>query len=217
MKQTIRVLIVDDHPIVNKGLVTLLSSESDMFIIGSSFSAQEALEVVQKDTIDIAIIDIRLPDMDGLKLTEMIKSIQPESKIIILTTFSDSDYIVMAIKAGANGYILKEASESFIVDSVRSVFKNRMVIYTEEKVSLPQDNIMTPLNVLDAKNLLGKLTQREQEIFQLLITGKDNNEISDELCISEHTVRNYVSRIYSSLQVKNRTAAILWAREQGLY
>ena len=219
----VRLFIVDDHPIVNLGLVTLLDSPSELGIsvVGSASTAGEALDKIREMPVDVVLVDIRLPDFDGIELAKRIKSEDRKVKIIMLTTFPDRESMSAAIEAGADGYLLKEASESMIVASIKSVVKGKMVIFSEKDDFFEGDSTRTrkynQSYTKNVKDMIGQLTQREQEIFQMLITGKNNTQIADELFISEHTVRNYVSKIYASLNLRNRSAAIQWARENGFF
>lgn len=215
----VRVFVVDDHPIVNRGLVSLQDTESNRItVVGQAFSGFEAVQKLQETETDVVLMDIRLPDIDGIEAGRRIKKHRPETKIIVLTTFNDREYVTEAMNAGVEGFLLKEASEEVIVRTIRSVCEGKIFISTETAVG-PSQATATLVTSGDDASTIGKinqLSQREQEVFMLLVHGKDNAEIASELYLSEHTVRNYVSKIYSIIDVKNRSSAIVWAQENGI-
>lgn len=214
--KTIRIFIVDDHPIVNRGLIALLDKpENNLKVVGCAFNGRDAIEKICSKNVDVVLMDVRLPEIDGIEATRILKKKDKNIKIIILTTFNDRDCIAKAVRAEADGFLLKDAPEELIENSIRSVFNGKFLISSEAAKILAENQLNKDKNLSSkgSKNKLDMLSQREQEVFFLLINGKDNNEIANELYISEHTVRNYVSNIYSILGLKNRTAAILWAQK----
>lgn len=215
----VRIFIVDDHPIVNRGLSELLRDKSKgTIVVGQAYSGEEAIKRLSETETDIVLLDIRLPDFDGIEVGRRIKAESPETKIIMLTTFNDRDYIAEAIKIGAEGFLLKEASEEMILSTIRAVAEGKIIISTDSEAlrSTEVSHGRQSLSSSETINKINRLSQREQEIFMLLAHGKDNREIAETLFISEHTVRNYVSKIYALLDIKNRTAAIIWAQENGI-
>lgn len=196
-----KVLIVDDDALIRDSLKIIISMEADMEVVGTASNAQESLELCRQYQPDIVLMDIRMPVMDGVLGTKLIKSQFSNIKVIILTTFKDDEYIKEAIKNGASGYMLKNQSSDNILDSLRAVHKGSIVFEKEVAKSLTsmlKDNRNIKLKDLD-------ITEREIDVLKLVGEGLSNKEISEKLYLSEGTVRNYVTMLLEKLSLRDRT------------
>lgn len=198
----LRVLIVDDDALIRDGLKILIGLENDFTVVGTASNGQEAYEVCQGEKPDLVLMDIRMPVMDGVLGTKLIKDHFPEIKVVILTTFKDDEYITEAVKSGAEGYILKNQSSDSIIESLRAVGKGNIVF--EKEVAGTISSLLkagkqnrAPLDV--------DLTSREMEILQLVAEGLSNKEIAEALFLSEGTTRNYVTALLEKLALRDRT------------
>lgn len=213
----IRVFIADDHPVFLKGLKTLIElSGEEIEVCGTATNGKETIEAVDPASIDLVLLDIRMPEMDGIEATQALKNLYPELKVLILTTFNDRNLIAQAIRAGASGFLLKDASEEDIVASIKSIHQGNILISPSAAQTLAQDVDARPRDSKKDVNIVSSLSHREQEVFFLLIHGRSNTEMASEFYLSERTVRNYVSKIYNVLGVNSRHGAIAWAQQNGL-
>lgn len=196
-----RVMIVDDDALIRDSLKILIDLEQDMEVVGTAPNAQEALELCRSCQPDIVLMDIRMPVMDGVLGTKLIKQQFSSIKVIMLTTFKDEEYIKEAIKNGASGYMLKNQSSDNILESLRAVYKGNIVLEKEVAHSLTsmlKDNKKMKHDELD-------LTEREMDVLRLVGEGLSNKEISERLYLSEGTVRNYVTILLEKLNLRDRT------------
>ncbi len=196
-----RILIVDDDALIRDSLKLLLGLEEDIEVVGTAVNGQNAFEQCQKIRPDIVLMDIRMPIMDGVLGTKLIKSHFQDIKVVILTTFKDDDYIKEAIKNGAEGYILKNQSSDSIVESLRAVYKGNAVFERDimDKLSgMLKDEKKYPKLELE-------ITDREMDILKLIGDGMSNKEIAKKLYLSEGTVRNYVTTLLEKLSLRDRT------------
>ena len=217
----IRVLIADDHPIFLEGICSAVKTRfPELDIVSAVSNGKEAVEKEAELDPDVVLLDIRMPVMDGVEAARLMKERRPDVKIIMLTTFNERELVLDAIEAGARGYVLKEASIADVVSDVKSVFRGNVLITEKAALELlwPQSKGQRKDDSMDTDtpSELGEFTQRERAVFQLLLRGKSNIQIAVDLCITEGTVRNYVSHIYDILGVHNRTAVVLWAFEHGV-
>ncbi|MDD3074814.1 MAG: response regulator transcription factor [Eubacteriales bacterium] len=196
-----RVLVVDDDALIRDSLTMLLELEADFEVIGVGDNGQEAFALCQKEQPDLVLMDIRMPVMDGVLGTKLIKEHFPSIKVVILTTFKDDEYIREALKNGAEGYILKSQPADSIVDSLRAVGKGSIVLERAVASSL---SAMLKEDKKKAKTDL-HLTDREMEILELVGQGQTNREIAEILFLSEGTVRNYVTALLEKLNLRDRT------------
>lgn len=195
-----KVLIVDDDALIRDSLKLLLELEEGIEVTGTACNGQEAFDACRKEMPDIILMDIRMPVMDGVLGTKLIKSSFKDVKIVILTTFKDDEYIREAIKNGAEGYILKNQSSDSIVDSLKAVYKGNTVF--EKDVA---NTLTSMLEERKEKKSDIDLTQREWEVLRLISEGLSNREISEKLYLSEGTVRNYVTMLLEKLELRDRT------------
>lgn len=204
-----KVLIADDDIMVREGLKLLLEIEEDFEVIATAGNGQEAYELCNNLKPDIILMDIRMPVMDGVLGTKLIKRNFKDIKIVILTTFKDDEYIKEAIKSGAEGYILKNQPADTMIESLRTVYKGNFVF--EKDVAESISSMIKDVSKKDVSNF--KISPREFEILQLVGEGMSNKEIADKLFISDGTVRNYVTGLLEKLNLRDRTQlAIFYIR-----
>ena len=196
-----KILIVDDDALIRDSLKILLGLEDDIEVVGSASNGQEAFDLVREKGPDIVLMDIRMPIMDGVLGTKLIKENFRDIKVVILTTFKDDEYIKEAVKNGAEGYILKNQSSDSIVEGLRAVYKGNTVF--EKDVV----NVITSMfeNKKKKKPEDFNLTEREVEILTLLSEGLSNKEIAEKMFLSDGTVRNYITTLLEKLQLRDRT------------
>ena len=207
-------LIVDDHPVFRKGMRTLLESIPDMEVAGEATTSQEAVEKAVSLQPDVVLMDLQMPGASGLSATREITSTSPHIRILVLTLFEDDDSIFAALRAGAKGYILKDADEEEILRAIRAVGDGEAIFSPAIAIRLV-DYFKSSREVIP-EVVFPELTEREREILGLIAQGNTNAEIADQLLISLKTVRNHVSNIFSKLQVADRAQAALRARDAGL-
>ena len=212
MSQAIRVLIVDDHTIVRKGIRALLAEIAGMEVVGEADNGQEA--VAQAATLhpDVILMDLAMPKMDGIEATRQIKASQPESRILVMTSFAADDKVFPAIKAGALGYLLKESTPEDLVQAIHQIHSGESSLHPAiarkvlQEITLPSDRPPTP----------NPLTEREGEVLRLVAQGLSNQDIARKLNISDPTVRTHVSNIMSKLHLATRIQTALYALREGL-
>lgn len=196
-----KVLIVDDDALIRESLSILLGLDDEIEIVGTACNGQEAFDSCQKLSPDIVLMDVRMPVMDGVLGTKLIKSSFKHIKVVILTTFQDDEYIKEAIKNGAEGYILKNQSSDSIVDSLKAVVKGNMVF--EKNVAETLSSLIKNENKKDISKY--NLTDREMDILKLIGDGLSNKEISAQIHLGEGTIRNYVTNLLEKLELRDRT------------
>jgi two-component system response regulator NreC len=209
----ISVLIVDDHTIVRSGVRMLLEAETDIKVVGEALNGREALELAETLHPDIVLIDISMPEMDGLEATMQLKTRFPHINVLILTMHRSDDYFFEMLKAGASGYILKGAKTSELLDAVRIVQRGEIFLYP----SMTQKLVQGYLQLADWENEgEPSLSPREKEIFRLLAAGYSNKEIAEKLVISPSTVHSHRGNLMEKLGLNNRHELIQYARKRGL-
>ena len=209
----INVILIDDQQIIREGLKMLLSLDDDINIVAEGTDGSEALELIEKYNPDVLLMDIRMPIMNGVEATKLVKEKYPDIKILILTTFNDNDYIFDSLKNGANGYLLKDAGSDEIIDAIKNVYKGNLLIHANIANKLTQvlnnnnnnNNNNNEISQKEASIDLNILTPREKEVANLVAKGFNNKEICSTLFLSEGTVKNYVTRILDKLELKSRT------------
>ncbi|HSG41918.1 MAG TPA: response regulator transcription factor [Anaerolineales bacterium] len=209
--EAIRILITDDHAVVREGLHTLISTEPGMDVIGEAADGAEAVQMAFELEPDVILMDMAMPRMSGLEAIRKIKEQWAEAKLLVLTSFSDDETVFPAIKAGALGYLLKNTSPGRLLSAIRDVHQG--------KPSMSSDIANKLMGELQRKSNLpptkDPLTDRELDVLNLVAQGLTNQEIADQLVISEGTVRTHVSNILSKLHLANRTQAALYALREG--
>lgn len=211
----IKVVIAEDHKIVRSGLRRILE-ENQIDVVGEVKNGNEAIELSCRLKPDVVLMDIGMPEEDGISATKIIKKKCPEIKIVVLTMYKDEEILMRAIKAGAIGYVLKERTPDELVHSIKSAYRGESVISPLLANRLLQE-FYHELETEDASKLrIKKLTNREKEVLELISKGKTNREIASELCISENTVKNHLSHIFKKLHATDRTKAAIIALKKGL-
>jgi DNA-binding NarL/FixJ family response regulator len=207
-----RVLVVEDHPLFRKGVVALLDAVDDLAVVGTAASGEEAVERVAELAPDVVLMDLQLPGMSGIEATRAIVAAQPGVAVLVLTLFEDEESVFLALRAGARGYVLKDADEEELIAAVRAVHRGEAIFSraVAERV-LAYFSAPRP-----APKVFPTLTDREREILALIAQGRPNPAIARELFLSPKTVANYVSAIFAKLQVADRAEAMIRAREAGL-
>ena len=208
----IRLLIVDDQTVVREGLAAILANYSDIEVVGQAEDGSQAVIIAQETQPDVILLDLVMPKMDGLTAIPKIKEIAPETRILVVTSFAENDRVYQAIKAGALGYILKDATREQLLQAIRDVAQGRASLQPSIAVKLIQE-INHPAELLYTAD---PLTRRELETLRLIARGMSNQEIANELVVHERTIAKYVSSILDKLQLANRTQAALYALREGI-
>lgn len=207
----ITVLLADDQTIIRDGLRAILGTYSDILVVAEAENGMEAYEQSKVHNPDVILMDIRMPQMDGVEATRLIKQDFPETVILMLTTFDDDESILGAITYGASGYLLKDISGAKLADAIRDAARGSVILPGNIAAKITKH-----INWQGCpKTPLSDFTMREQEIIRLLIQGKSNQEIARMLFLTVGTVKNYVSQIYSKADISDRANAILYFKELG--
>jgi len=213
---SINVMLVDDHEVVLEGLIRILEKQGGIKIVTVARSAEEALEKIVRFPVDVIIVDIQLPGMNGIELIRRVKTDYQEIEAITLTVFDDEQLAKQAIKAGAIGYVIKDAAKDELVKAVRAAAKGESLISTSVARKLIEE-ITEPTGRKKKKEEgFEELSQREVDVIKLMTRGYNNRQIADILFISEHTVKVHIRNIFRKIGVVDRTNAVLWAIERGL-
>jgi DNA-binding NarL/FixJ family response regulator len=211
----IKILLVDDHMVVRKGLSFFLSTQGDFELVGEAENGKQALEKIAELKPDIVLMDAVMPEMDGIEATAQIKKNYPEVKVIILTSFSDQDHVLPALRAGAVGYLLKDVQPEQLGDAIRGAYRGNIQLHPEITQQLMSQNFASSHDT-QRSSLIEDLTMREKEVLSLIAKGMSNKEIASTLMIAEKTVKTHVSSILSKLGLADRTQAALYAVKNGL-
>lgn len=208
----IHILIVDDHTVVRDGLIALLSAEPGMQVVGAAGDGEGAVRLAGTLQPDVVLLDLVMPHMDGVQATRQIKRDHPEARILVLTSFGEDHQVYAAIKAGATGYLMKDTSSDELIQAIRDTFAGIPVMQPE----IAQKLMREIQNQGQESPPEGALTEREIEILQHLAQGKSNQDIADDLFLSERTVRTHITNILGKLGLSNRTQAVLYALREGI-
>lgn len=212
MTEPIRILIVDDHPIVRDGLVAILSTQSDFQVVGEAASGAEALQLLEPSHATVILLDLEMPGMDGVEAIGRLKEIQPHIRIVVFTAYDTDERILGALAAGAKGYLLKGAPRAELFNAIRIVHQGGSLL--QPVVATRLINQLTETS--SETSLAETLTTRELEVLELLVKGKQNKEIAADLFITERTVKFHISAILGKLDAGNRTEAVTIALQIGL-
>lgn len=205
----IRVLIADDQPVVRQGLETFLLSMPDMEVVGMAADGQNAVDVYQREQVDVVLMDLVMPGMDGVQAIESIRARDPEARIVVLTSFQEDDRVQRALEAGAAGYLLKTSTAAELGAALRAAHAGRHPLSAEATEAL--------IRVSRRKPQIGSdLTEREKEVLALIVKGASNQEIAEALVISAATAKFHVGNILSKLEAANRAEAVAIAIKSGL-
>ena len=206
----IRVMIVDDHEIVREGLQILLAEEAEFEVIGTAGNGATALALAQQLNPDVILMDLVMPDLDGIEVTRRILGSNPSARVLILTTFAEDQRVRDAIRAGATGYLLKDVLKADLLRALRDTAAGRASLHPEA-----QQHLMRQVVESETPPLHASLTKREADILRLIAEGHSNKEIALTLSLTEGTVKGYVSTIFDKLGVADRTQAALYAVKHG--
>jgi DNA-binding NarL/FixJ family response regulator len=207
-----RVLIVDDQTLFRSGLAHLLGADERIAVVGQAVDGIEAVQLAKTLKPDVVLMDIKMPNLDGIEATRRIVAENPKTKVLMLSTFDSDNNVIQALKAGASGYVLKDAQASSIISSLLAVVAGERVM-----ASTVANRVLEMLTgVTTPKEFYDGLTAREVEILKMLATGMANKQIAFKLKISEKTVRNHVSNMYEKLDIYDRAQAVLYAVRKGL-
>ena len=214
----IRVLLVDDQALFREGLEILLSIHNDIEVVGQASHGQEAVEVAAKIQPDVVLMDVRMPILDGVRATGLLKETHPHCKVIVLTTFDDDEYIFDALRMGAVGYMLKDIASEQLVEAIRATARGESILEPSvaAKVIAEFSRVSSMVPSRQREQLVEPLSDRELEILALIVKGASNKEIANQLYIAEGTVKNHITHILGKLGVRDRTQAVLKVRELGL-
>jgi NarL family two-component system response regulator LiaR len=205
----ISVVIADDHPFVRHGLRTYLQTLEDMDVAGEATNGVEAVELVERLLPDVVLMDLVMPEMDGVGAIRRIREVAPSTRVIALTSFADDEKVFPAIKAGAAGYLLKDVRPADLADAVRKASRGEALLAPSVAARLMQE-------VSGERPAPAGLTERELEVLRLIARGMSNKQIARELVVSEKTVKTHVSNILAKLHLADRTQAALYAVREGL-
>lgn len=215
----IRVLIADDQELIRQSLSFVLDAQADIEMVGTASNGREAIELVRKEKPDVVLMDIRMPEVDGVECTRLIKTAHPQIKVIILTTFDDDEYVFGALRYGASGYLLKGVSVEELANAVREVVRGGSIIMPgvaskalEMFARMARGSMQIPVDTQQTASL----QENEWKIIREVGCGKSNKEIAAALCLSEGTVRNYLSSVLSKLDLRDRTQLAIWAVQTGV-
>ncbi|HVS44369.1 MAG TPA: response regulator transcription factor [Candidatus Dormibacteraeota bacterium] len=200
----IRVLVADDHPVVRHGLCTMLEIEDDMVVVGRAADGEEAVIQARETKPDIILLDVQMPNVDGIEALRRIRADNPEARVIVLTTYRNEDYIFPSLEAGARGYLLKDASRTELAAAVRAVHRGESLLDPQVQETIDNAPRHDPL------------TARELEVLRLMADQKSNAQIAELLFVSENTVKTHVSNILAKLGCSDRAGAVLTAWKRHL-
>ncbi|OFX14667.1 MAG: hypothetical protein A2V59_08520 [Armatimonadetes bacterium RBG_19FT_COMBO_69_19] len=211
----IRVLLADDHDLFRQGVRRLLEGSPDLEVVGEARTGQDTVRLVEELAPDIVLLDISMPALSGIDAARLIKTASPRTGIIILTVHADEEFLFEAIKAGAMGYLLKDASADELIRAIRVIYGGEGLLAPSMAAKVMREFARTH-EVTDLARVLTPLTHREVEILQHVAAGLANKEIAHKLSISERTVKNHLSNIMEKLHVNSRTQAAVYALRSGL-
>lgn len=221
MGETVRVLLADDHKLFREGVASLLERVEDVELVGEAATGEEAVRLTEELIADVVLMDLKMPGMGGIEATRAIVGRNPHTGVIVVTMFEDDESVFAALKAGARGYVLKDADRGMLLRAIRAVARGEALLgapvarrVLEQFAQPPPAPIPEPRN--EFPPLFDELTPRELEVLRLVAQGLKNREIAGKLYISEKTVGNHVSNIFTKLQVNDRSQAIVRALRGGL-
>ena len=207
----IKLLIVDDEKLIREGLKIMLSIFEDIYVVGTAENGYKALEFCKGNEVDVVLMDIRMKECDGVMGTRLIKEQFSRIKVIILTTFKDKEYIQDAMKYGAFGYMLKDSSHDVIYEGIKTAYKGNMVVHPEVATKMMDNSICNKKDI----DKFG-LSEKEIKIIEFIANGLTNKEISEEIFLSEGTVKNNITNILSKLELRDRTQIAIFAFKNGI-
>ena len=218
--EKIRILIVDDYPVIREGLRTMLSTYQTVEIVGEAADGAEAVAMVAEKKPNVVLMDIRMPNMDGIEATRRIKDKHPSISVIVLTIYDNDAYVIDAVRAGASGYLLKDTSRELLLHTIRTVSSGATLIRTdllyEAICSLVRSTSEPEKPGLSTSESLETLTAREHEVLKLVVDGRTNRAIGKELGIAEDTVKKHMQNILAKLDATSRTSVVAKVTRAGI-
>jgi DNA-binding NarL/FixJ family response regulator len=212
----VRVLLVDDDDLMRAGLRAVLSSDERVEVVGEAGNGRDAVKQVHALRPDLVLMDVRMPDLDGIAATREVLAASPEVKVVILTTFEEDDYIFGALNAGASGFLLKRTGPEELLEAIQTVAGGDSLLSPSVTRTVIGRMARQPTPEAGAVRLVDELTPREREVLSLLARGLSNSEIASELVIEESTAKTHVKRILMKLRLRDRVQAVIFAYESGL-
>ena len=213
MAEQISVLLVDDHSVVRQGVRAFLVTQPDLTVVGEAASGEEAVKLVEQTVPDVILMDLIMPNMDGVEATRRVKQVSPRSQIVVLTSYHEDEHIFPALKAGALSYILKDVSAEELAAAVRKAAAGEAVLHPRVAARVIKE---LQGRRTDSLNPFTELSERELEVLKLIADGMSNAEIAGKLVLSEKTVKGHVSNILSKLHLADRTQAAVYAWREGV-
>lgn len=210
----IRVLIADDHALMRQGLKQILELEEDIEVVGLAVNGEDTILQAQQLKPDVILLDINMPNMNGIQALRRLKDMGTDSKIVMLTIHEDKEYLFETINIGASGYVLKDAESSSLVKAIKNVHNGESYIHPSLTSSLVRE--FNKSGKVEENSKREKLTRREYEVLTLIAEGRNNKEIAEHLFISEKTVKNHVSSIFKKIDVNDRTQAAIYAYKHNI-
>lgn len=213
MNNPITVLLVDDHKLVRQGVRAFLEAHDEFLVVGEADSGKSAVELAEETVPDVVLMDLIMPEMDGVEATRQVKNVSPRSQIVVLTSYHEDEHIFPALEAGATSYILKDVDMDELAEAIRRAARGDVTLHPRVASRVLQELHGTNRDEL---NPFTELTKREMEVLKLIASGLSNNEIAEQLVISDHTVKGHVSNIFSKLHLADRTQAAVYAWQKGV-
>jgi DNA-binding NarL/FixJ family response regulator len=210
-----RVVVADDQTVVREGLVTLLGTMAGIDVVGAAADGEEALSLVAELAPDVALMDLRMPRLDGVEATKRIRAEHPDTQVVVLTTYADDESIISALRAGAIGYLTKDAGRDHIGRALEAAALGQAVLDPAVQARLVEVASL-PGSAAEGRSLPAGLTEREGEVLRLIAAGRSNAEIASELFVSEATVKTHVNRIFAKTGSRDRSQAVAFAHRRGL-
>jgi len=211
-----RVLIVDDDGLMRAGIAAVLSSDPTIDVVGEAATGREAVEQALRLEPDVVLMDVRMPDLDGIAATRELTTKAPGARVLILTTFEQDDYIFGGLRAGASGFLLKRTRPEELIAAVHTIAAGDSLLSPSVTRRVIEAMARGPATRLAASNALAELTPREREVLELIAKGLSNTEIATTLVVEESTIKTHVKRILMKLQLRDRVQAVIYAYETGL-
>ena len=213
MNNPTTVLLVDDHKLVRQGVRAFLEAHAEFLVVGEAESGAEAVKLAEQHIPDVVLMDLIMPEMDGVEATRQVKNISPRSQIVVLTSYHDDEHIFPALEAGATSYLLKDIDMEELAEAIRRSARGEVTLHPRVAARILQELHGTKR---DEINPFTELTKREMEVIKLIANGLSNAEIAEQLVISDHTVKGHVSNIFSKLHLADRTKAAVYAWQKGV-
>lgn len=210
----LRVVIADDHPLFRDGLRAMFESEPDIELVGEAANGQEAVELAGRLQPDVALMDIQMPDLDGIEATRRVIAASPKTRVLVVTMFEDDESVLAAMRAGARGYVVKGMRSVDAIRAIRAVAEGEAIF--SQSIAKRLVNMLTDARQGSRSEAFPELTERERQTLDLMAQGHKNAAIAERLHLSPKTVRNYVTSIFDKLELADRSEAIIRARDAGL-